>query len=477
MVEPAAGREHRRMRSLPSSARVPRPRPLVIQPVHGAYDRARAAWNVAADQRPAGIVEARTPREVRDAIVFAGEYGLKVAPQATGHLAGAMPALGGSLLLRTRLRGEVEIDASARRARIPAGTEWEEVVVAAGAHSLTAMHGSSPNVGVVGYLLGGGLSFYARRHGLGANHVLAIEVVTADGVLRRVDHAHDPDLFWALRGGGGNFGVVTAIEIGLLPYAEVFSGTTFWPAAQAREVLQAWRAWTQDAPDAVTTSARILRLPPIPEVPEPLRGVPTVAIDGVVLPGAGDPAGVVAPWRSAGDPVIDSWASGPPEQVLRMHGDPEPPTPALVDHALLGPLDEAGMDAFVGAAGEDSGSRLVIAELRQLGGALSAPPASAGARGHLDGSFALLGVGVPSDPASGPEIEAHLALLAGALAPYDTGRRYLNFHERGGSAQSPFSPEAYERLAAIRAAHDPDELFVASHRIAACRPSDPLEAP
>jgi hypothetical protein len=454
------------MRSLTSTTHRAPSRPLVIQPVHGGYDRARAAWNVAADQRPAGIVEARTPAEVRDAILFAGEYGLHVAPQTTGHLAGAMPALDRAILLRTKLRGEVEIDAGARRARVPAGAEWEEVVVAAAAHGLSAMHGSSPNVGVVGYLLGGGLSFYARRHGLGANHVLAIEVVTADGTLRRVDHEHEPDLFWALRGGGGNFGVVTAIEIGLLPYTEVFAGTTFWPAAQARDVLQAWQAWTRDAPDAVTTSARILRLPPIPEVPEPLRGVPVVAVDGVVLPGAGDPAELIAPWRSAGEPMIDTWAAGPPTQVLRMHGDPEPPTPALGDHALLGELGEAGMDAFIGAAGEDSGSSLVIAELRQLGGALAAAPAGAGARGHLDGRFALLGIGVPMGPVAGAEIEAHLALLTGAMADWDTGRMYLNFHERGGSAETSFGPEAYARLAAVRRAYDPDERFVASHRIA-----------
>jgi len=127
------------------------------------------------------------------------------------------------------------------------------------------------------------------------------------------------------------------------------------------------------------------------------------------------------------------------------------------------------MDAFVGAAGEDSGSSLLLAELRQLGGALAAPPAGAGARGHLDGRFALLGIGVPTDPASSAEIQAHLALLTGAMASHHTGRRYLNFHERGGSAETSFGAEAYARLAAIRAAYDPGELFVASHRIAARR--------
>ena len=457
------------MRSLASTARRAPSRPLVIQPVHGGYDSARAAWNLAADLRPAGVVHARSAAEVRDAVAFARDLGLRVAPQTTGHLATALPPLDDALLVKTDLGREVQVDPAALRARVCAGAEWEDVVVAAAEHGLAVMHGSSPNVGVVGYLLGGGLSFYARRHGLASDHVLAIELVTSDGVLRRVDRDHDPDLFWALRGGGGNFGVVTAIEVGLLPYAEVFSGTTFWPAAEAGAVLQAWSAWTETVPDTVTTSARILRLPPLPEIPEFLRGGPVLAIDGVVVPECDDPQGLLAPWRSVGDRLADTWAAGPAQQVLRMHGDPEPPMPGLSGHALLGALDEAGIDAFLGAVGEDAGSSLVVAELRQLGGALAAPRPGAGARAHLDGAFLLFGVGVPMPPGAGAHVAADLASLQDAMAPYDTGRVYLNYHERGGSARTSFSPEAYALLADVRAAYDPAELFVASHRIAPSR--------
>jgi FAD/FMN-containing dehydrogenase len=457
------------MRSLASTARRAPSRPLVIQPVHGGYDSARAAWNLTADLRPAGVVDARSAGEVRDAVAFARDLGLRVAPLATGHLATALPPLDDALLVRTDLGREVQIDPAGLRARVSAGAEWEDVVEAAAQHGLAAMHGSSPNVGVVGYLLGGGLSFYARRHGLASDHVLAVELVTADGVLRRVDRDNEPDLFWALRGGGGNFGVVTAIEVGLLPYAEVFSGATFWPAAQAAEVLQAWRAWTETVPDTVTTSARILRLPPLPEIPEFLRGGPVLAIDGVVAPECDDPEALLAAWRSIGRPLADTWAAGPPEQVLRMHGDPEPPMPGLSGHALLGALDEAGIERFLGAAGEDSGCSLVVAELRQLGGALAAPRPGAGAGAHLDGAFLLFGVGVPVPPEAGAHVAADLASLQDAMAPYDTGRVYLNYHERGGSARTSFTPETYARLAEVRAAYDPAELFVASHRIAPAR--------
>src|SRR5262249_26339504 len=148
---------------------------------------------------------------------------------------------------------------------------------------LAAMHGSSPSVGVVGYLLGGGLSFYGRRHGLAVNHVHAIEAVTPDGVLRRVDAEHNRELFYALRGGGGGYAVVTAVEIGLLPYAGVTGGALFFSPQDAGRVLRAWRNWTVDAPDEITTTYRLLCLPPLPEVPEPLRGVPTVCVNGVAL--------------------------------------------------------------------------------------------------------------------------------------------------------------------------------------------------
>jgi FAD/FMN-containing dehydrogenase len=331
------------------------------------------------------------------------------------------------------------------------------------------MHGSSPNVGVVGYLLGGGLSFYARRHGLASDHVLAIELVTSDGVLRRVDRDHDPDLFWALRGGGGNFGVVTAIEVGLLPYAEVFSGTTFWPAAEAGAVLQAWSAWTETVPDTVTTSARILRLPPLPEIPEFLRAAPCWPSTASWSPSATTRRGCS---RRGAPSATASPTPGPPARRSRSCGctaTPSPRCPGLSGHALLGALDEAGIDAFLGAVGEDAGSSLVVAELRQLGGALAAPRPGGGALAHLDAAFALFGVGVSMPPQAGARVAADLALLQEAMAPYDTGRVYLNYHERGGSARTSFSPEAYALLADVRAAYDPAELFVASHRIAPSR--------
>src|SRR5687768_9302698 len=169
------------------------------------------------------------------------------------------------------MRG-VEIDVEAQRARVAAGTLWLEVSTAASEHGLAPLAGSSPDVSVVGYSLGGGVGWLARKHGLSANSVLAIELVTADGQLRRADHENDPDLFWALRGGGGSFGIVTAMEIRLYPLPELYAGAMFWDWSRASEVMHAWREWTLMVPDEVTSSARIMQFPPIPEVPEFLRG-------------------------------------------------------------------------------------------------------------------------------------------------------------------------------------------------------------
>jgi FAD/FMN-containing dehydrogenase len=201
------------------------------------WETARLPWNLKADQRPAAVVVAGSAADVAETVRFAAANGLRLAPQGTGHGAGAIGALESSILLKTSQLGGVEIDAAARRARAGAGVVWEEVVQAAAAHGLVALHGSSPDVGVVGYSLGGGMGWLARRYGLAANSVLAVEIVTADGEARRADAEEHPDLFWAIRGGGGSFGVVTAIEFALYPLEQVYAGWLMWPFEQASEVL------------------------------------------------------------------------------------------------------------------------------------------------------------------------------------------------------------------------------------------------
>jgi FAD/FMN-containing dehydrogenase len=441
----------------------PAPMAPVVLPDSPHYDTARRAWNLHANQRPAAVCVATRVEHVQAAIAYARTHGLRIAAQTTGHLAQTLPDLGDTLLLRLKLHdGEIAIDPVVRVARIKAGARWGDVVEAVAPHGLAVMHGSSPSVGVIGYLLGGGLSFYGRAHGLAINHVRAFEVITPDGARRRVDRRNGADLFYALRGGGGSFAIVTEVELELLPYAEVTGGAMFFPAEDAFAVLRAWRDWTSSAPDEMTTTFRLLCLPPVPEVPEPLRGVPTVCVDGVAL----EPEAALTlerRLRYVSTPILGGFGPMPSAAVARLHGDPEDPVPAVGDGMLLEKLDDWAIHAFLRAAGP--GSPLMAAELRHLGGALASPPAGAGARGHLEGNFLLFGVGIPGAPAPAGELEAFLDRYLAAMAPWATGTRFTSFAERQRTLESCVPAAALERLAEIRRAVDPERLLVASHSV------------
>ena len=441
-------------------------RPPVILPEHDAYDAARQAWNLAADQRPAGVVQAHSASDVVGAVALAAELGLQVAAQSSGHLAAALPDLDRTLLVRTAIGG-VEVDPVARRARIGAGAIWQDVIDAITPHGLAALSGSAHDVGVVGYTLGGGISWLARSEGLAANRVAAIEVVTADGRLVRCDAGDEPDLFWALRGGAGSFGVVTAIEIDLLELTEVVAGMTIWPAGQAREVLAAWAAWARRAPEAATTAFRLLRLPPLPEIPEPIRDTPVVVLDGAVT---GDDreadAATLDVLRRAGTPIMDTWAPMSPAGLVQIHMDPPQPVPGIGHGILLEDLDAAAADAFLEAGDPEVVSPLLMVELRHTEGAIARAPQGGGARSALEGRYSFFAVGMPMDPSAAEAIEAKVEGLLRALAPAATGTVYLNFADRGGPAESAYPAEVYARLRELRGVWDPAERFVGSHRIA-----------
>ena len=288
----------------------------VFAPGDHGYDEARRAWNLAADERPAVVVMAESAADVAQAVRFARSRGMRIAPQGTGHGAEPLEPLQDAMLLRTvRMRG-VRIDPAARTARAEAGALWQDVTVPAGEHGLAALAGSSPDVGVTGYTLGGGMGWLARRYGLAANSVTAAEIVTPDGRLRRADADHEPDLFWAVRGGGGSVGVVTALEMRLYPVRELYAGALFFPIQRAAEVLHAWRAWTGTVPDEVTSLGRILRLPPLPEVPEPLRGRAFALVEAAYLGDAAAGAELIRPLRRLGP------------RTRHLRDDPRPRAPA-----------------------------------------------------------------------------------------------------------------------------------------------------
>jgi FAD/FMN-containing dehydrogenase len=437
----------------------------VTAPGDAAWDEARQAWNLSVDQRPVAVAEPETVADVVAIVDFARERGLRVAAQGTGHAAGAMTSLQNTILVKTHRMRVVEIDADARRARAQAGAMWADVAGPAAEHGLAALAGSSHDVGVVGYSLGGGLSWLARKLGLAANSVTAIQLVTSDGRVVVTDAHHDPDLFWALRGGGGNFGVVTAIEFELYEVAEVYAGMLAFPWERAREVLRAWRDWTRSAPEEITTAARILQVPPLPEIPEPFRGRGLVVIDGAYLGDEADAIEALAPLRALG-PEVDTFATMAPDQLLTIHMDPPGPVPYSGDGALLDVVPAEAIDALVHVAGSESGSPLLMVELRHLGGALARAGEGHGAVATMEGDYAMFALGMAPDAATAAIVDEHVDLVKTALCEWDAGRRYLNFSERPIDTRRAYTAAAYRRLQAVKTLVDPDDMFRANHPIA-----------
>lgn len=436
----------------------------LVLPHDPEWNEARLAWNLAVDQRPAAVALPESAEDVAAVVRWARSRGLRIAPQGTGHSAAAMGSLAHTVLVKTeRMRG-VEIDPVNERARVEAGVLWAEVSDAAAEHGLAALAGSSPDVGVVGYSLGGGISWLARRYGMAANSVLAVELVNADGELIRADADNEPELFWALRGGGGAFGVVTALEFQLYPISTVHAGVLFFPIERGTEVLKAWRRWVRDVPDEVTSVGRFLQFPPLPEIPEPLRGGSFAVVEAAYLGDATSADELLRPLRDLG-PTMDTFATIPVERLSSLHMDPEHPVPGAGDGMLLADFPDEAIDAMVDAAGAGSGSPLISVEVRHLGGALGRAERGSGALATIEADFAMFAVGIAMTPEMGAAVRAHVELLQSGLARWDAGRDYLNFTERRERGDRLFGPVAHRRLQAVKARVDPDDVFRSNHPI------------
>ena len=424
------------------------------------WDATRQVFNLALDLQPAAIALPRDVAEVIAAVDYARERGLRVAPQATGHNADAYGSLEETLLVDVRRLQDVAIDPVAQRARVGAGVKWESVVPQLSEYGLAALHGSSPDVGVAGYSLGGGMGWLGRKHGLQSGSVTAIELVTADGEHRRVDSGHDPELFWALRGGNGNYGVVTAIEFRVYPVEDLYAGAMFFPFERAREVLHAFSELAPSAPDELMTWASLMQFPDLPFVPEPVRGGSFAVLLGAYL---GDEAGGRELLRGVRDlgPEMDTFAVVPPVALSDLAMDPPVPLPIMLTSAQL---DDVPVDDLVAAAGPGSGSPLATVEIRQVGGAMGRTAPGAGARATLPGNYSLLALGVPGDGPAAQVVGGYLAAVDEAVKPQRVGH-YPNFVARPADASAFFDPDTWARLRAAKAAYDPDELFRGNHYI------------
>lgn len=430
------------------------------RPGDDGFDGARAAWNRNARQHPALVVVAEDAADVVAAVRYARDERMGVAVLATGH-GTAAPCDGGMLVNTSRMTG-VRIDPHTRTARVEAGARWSDVVPRAAAHGLAGLPGSSSGVGVVGYTMGGGFGWLGRRYGYASGSVTRAEVVTADGELRTASTTENPDLFWGQGGGGGNFGIVTALEFALHPVREVYAGNLYYPVDRAREVLECYAGWNRTLPDDMMSAATFRKFPPLPMIPEPFRGRSFIAVRGCWC-GADLAAGerVLAPVRAAlGEPAIDTFTVMPAAGLDAVSMDPVDPVSGHQHTELLRDLTAASIETLV-ALGTDS--LLVMLEARQLGGALSRRTSDLHPMGHTDARFTLNAIGVTPTHESAQVVRDYLAHLAEAVAPHATGGTYLNFLELDGATpqrvRAAYSAPDWARLVALKDRYDPHNLF------------------
>lgn len=434
----------------------------LVLPGEAAWDEARAAWNLAVDQRPVAVVLPRTAQDIVHAVRACAAAGLRVAMQSTGHNAAPLD-LAGAVLVRTSAMRGVTVDPGTGTVRAEAGALWSDVVPAVAAHGRVVLAGSAADVGVVGYTLGGGLSWLGRRFGLAANDVVAAEVVTADGVLRRVDADTDPELFWALRGGGGSFAAVVALHLRTHTAPALVAGALFFPIERAREVFLTWRDGLSRFSDDTSSCARLLRVPDLPGVPEPLRGkaFALVEVAHCGTPHALDQALTVL--RALG-PVLDTVAPCPAEGLQRLHLDPDGPVPGVGGGTMVSALPDGVLDALLACAGPGVDTPLLSLELRHLGGALARIAPDAGALRRLEGQYALFAVGMAPTPEAARAVERAVDTALDAPGPWRS-RDYANFAERRTCASRFHDEATLARLWAAKDAYDPSDLFAANHPV------------
>ena len=435
----------------------------LILPSDPEWANARHSFNLAIDMQPAAVAFPHDVRDVVAVIDHAREHGLRVAPQATGHNPGPLGSLGQTILVDVSEMQDVSIDPIAQRVRVGAGVKWEKVTPGLSEHGLAGLHGSSPDVGIAGYSLGGGMGWLARKYGLQTNSVTAIELVTADGRPRRVDATHEPDLFWALRGGNGNYGVVTAIEFAVYPVEELYAGVMFFPFERSSEVLHEWAALLPGLPEEMMTWAAMLHFPDAPFVPEGIRGGSFTVVYGAFLGTEDEGRRLLRGVRGLG-PVMDTFAMVPPAELADLAMDPPDPLPYDTAHHLLGDLTPAAVDAVVTAAGPGSGASLEMVQLRHMGGALARRSPGAGARATLPGTVSMFSLGVLEDEDKAAAVTTSLERISNALLPWREGD-YPNFVEVPTDASSFFDAAAWTRLRAVKAQYDPDDLFRGNHHI------------
>ena len=417
------------------------------------YDEARLGFQRRDPHRPGAIFQVMSAAEVEAAVRYAIDHDLRIAVQAAGH--GLTQGIDGGVLIATGSFNGVRVDAERKTAWIEAGATWRDVVDATAPYGLAPLSGSSPGVGAISYTLGGGLGLMARRYGYAADHVRRIEVVTMDGVRRNAED--DPDLFWALRGGGGNFGVVTGIEVDLFDVPTLYGGSLYFDFTEHPSVLDVWREWTRTVPEEVTAAIALVPMPDIPPVPAPLRGKYIAQVQLAILGDGGED--LIKPLRAIGRPALDTVGELPYAESGKIFTEPERSESYSSRNVLLSDLDPDALATLPKLAGPDAPSMCVIG-IRHLGGALAQQVDNA--VGHRDAAYSLTVLSPGNHDAT--------ALQRAVLEPWSAFAvgRFLNFSFgplTPAELREAYEPDAWNRLTELRTRYDADRRLVANHQL------------
>jgi len=429
------------------------------------YDAARLGWNRSVDSRPAFVAVAAGATDVQAAVRAAREHDLALAVQSTGH--GAVAPADGGLLLKTSSLATVAVDPAAQTVRVGPGAIWDQVIAAAAPYGLAPVSGRCSSVGVTGYTLGGGTGWLSRKYGFAADSLVRAELVTAEGRSVVASPHEHPDLFWALRGGGGNFGVVTAMEFRLFPVASVYGGMSLYAVNRAADTLAAYREWALEQPDELNTEVLLLKLPPSPAVPEPLRGQRVLAIRAFHLGSADQGRRLLAPLVAAAGPaLVDGFAVRSFAEASAATNGPTVPPMAATQHLdLFHELPDGVLDAMLEAAGEGIDSPLAFVEMRQWGGAMARPGPDAGPAGHREVPFSVQAVAAHGQGYPRESVDGFISVLATRLAPHATGGSFLNLLLDPTKTRTAFTSENYAGLLEAKRTWDPGNFFRIGHNI------------
>jgi FAD/FMN-containing dehydrogenase len=434
----------------------------VISPDHPGYDEARSIYNGLIDRRPALIVRCRTASDVVTVLAHARRADLEVSVRGGGHNVAGRAVTDGGIMISLSDMKQIAVDPERAIVTAGGGVTWGELNAAAGAHGLAVTGGVVSTTGIAGYTLGGGLGWLMARYGLAADNLHAVELVTAAGDVLFVDSASHPDLFWALRGGGGNFGIVCSLEFQLHPAPSVYGGMVFFDAGRARATLARYVEWSADEPDESNTALTVMRMPPIPQVPEPIRGRRVLSLRSFYVGDPGTGERVIAPLLEvAGEPLMGGLQAMSFAGTMGVMGPPPPPSVGEVTIELFHEVGDDVLDILA-----DPDSPVTALELRHWGGAMARPGANAGPIGHRDVPFSVAINQLAPDREHWEAARAALEAVDARLRPYATGGGFLNFLSDPSRTRDAYTDADWARLQAVKATYDAANVFGRGHAIA-----------